>query len=116
MDPALPVGMEFCDDCGSMMKTEGDHWVCGSCGAQKGRNEEKEQAQAVTTQGQEETEIVDTSEVNAAETTPTTSAECPECGNDRAHYEMKQIRAADESETRFFTCTQCGQKWREDDH
>jgi DNA-directed RNA polymerase subunit M len=29
---------------------------------------------------------------------------------------MKQIRAADESETRFFTCTECGHKWREDDH
>ncbi|MFW5949411.1 MAG: transcription factor S, partial [Halolamina sp.] len=22
----------------------------------------------------------------------------------------------DESETRFFTCTECGHKWREDDH
>ncbi|ERG99251.1 MAG: transcription factor S-II (TFIIS), partial [Haloquadratum sp. J07HQX50] len=40
----------------------------------------------------------------------------PECGHDKARYEMKQIRAADESETRFFTCTECGHKWREDDH
>jgi DNA-directed RNA polymerase subunit M len=47
---------------------------------------------------------------------PTTKARCPECGHDRAAYEMKQIRAADESETRFFTCTECDHKWREDDH
>jgi len=47
---------------------------------------------------------------------PTTNARCPECGNDRAFWEMKQIRAADESETRFFTCTECEHKWREDDH
>jgi DNA-directed RNA polymerase subunit M len=47
---------------------------------------------------------------------PTTRQRCPECDNERAYYEMKQIRAADESETRFFTCTECGHKWREDDH
>jgi DNA-directed RNA polymerase subunit M len=29
---------------------------------------------------------------------------------------MKQIRAADQSETRFFTCPDCEHKWREDDH
>lgn len=47
---------------------------------------------------------------------PSTKTNCPECENDRAYYEMKQIRAADESETRFFECTECGYKWREDDH
>lgn len=47
---------------------------------------------------------------------PTTNISCPECGNDRAYYEMKQIRSADESETRFFECTECNYKWREDDH
>jgi len=108
--------MEFCDECGSMMKTEGDEWVCDSCGAEKVRNEEKEAAQAVTTQGQEETEIVDTSDVDVEEMGATTETRCPECGNDRAFWEMKQIRAADESETRFFTCTECEHRWREDDH
>lgn len=45
-----------------------------------------------------------------------TEVVCNECGNNTAFYEMKQIRAADESETRFFECTECGYKWREDDH
>ncbi|WP_276271245.1 transcription factor S [Haloarcula litorea] len=108
--------MEFCDDCGSMMKTEGDKWVCGSCGNETLRDEAAEQEMAVTTQGQEESEVVDTSEVDAGDMGPTTNERCPECGNDRAFYEMKQIRAADESETRFFTCTECEHKWREDDH
>lgn len=45
-----------------------------------------------------------------------TDIDCPKCENDRAYYEMKQIRAADESETRFFECTECGHQWREDDH
>lgn len=51
-----------------------------------------------------------------ADSRPTTKTTCPECGHDRAYYEMKQIRAADESETRFFECVDCGYKWREDDH
>ena len=107
--------MEFCDECGSMMKTEGELWICESCGNEQPRDVETE-GTMVTTQGQQESEVVDTSDVDAGEMGPTTQARCPECENDRAFWEMKQIRAADESETRFFTCTECEHKWREDDH
>jgi DNA-directed RNA polymerase subunit M len=108
--------MEFCDECGSMMRTEGDEWVCGSCGFSKLRDRETEAVSMTTTEGQQETEIIDTSDVDAEDMGPTTNARCPDCGNGRAFWEMKQIRSADESETRFFTCTECGHKWREDDH
>jgi DNA-directed RNA polymerase subunit M len=107
--------MKFCDECGSMMKAEGDDWVCGSCGYTETRNE-AEEAGMTTEQSQEESDIVDMSDVGEEAMGPTTEIRCPECGNDRASYEMKQIRSADESETRFFTCTECGHKWREDDH
>jgi len=106
--------MEFCDECGSMMKTEDGVWVCGSCGHEKGRDREKEE-RMVTTTGQEETEVVDISEAKD-QGRPTTTAQCPECDNDQAYWYMQQIRAADESETRFFVCTECEHKWREDDH
>jgi DNA-directed RNA polymerase subunit M len=106
--------MEFCDECGSMMKAEGDVWRCSN-GHEKARNPEAEAAMT-TTQGQRETEVVDLSDVNPADMNPTTEVTCPECGHDRAHYTMKQIRSADESETRFFVCTDCEHKWREDDH
>jgi DNA-directed RNA polymerase subunit M len=106
--------MQFCDECGSMMKTEGDRWVCGSCGHESGRDEAEEETM-VTTQGQEESDVVDVSETDEAGL-PTTDAQCPECDNDRAEWYMQQIRAADESETRFFICTECEHKWREDDH
>ena len=106
--------MEFCDECGSMMRTEGDVWICPN-GHEKARDSEQEAAM-VTTEGQQESEIIDTSDVDAEDMGPTTNARCPDCGNDRAFWEMKQIRSADESETRFFTCTECEHKWREDDH
>jgi len=106
--------MEFCDECGSMMKTEDGTWVCGSCGYEKARDEGSEKGM-VTTTGQEESEIVDISDAEDSGR-PTTTAQCPQCDNDKAYWYMQQIRAADESETRFFVCTECEHKWREDDH
>ncbi|MFC7226417.1 transcription factor S [Salinirubellus salinus] len=109
--------MEFCDECGSMMHTEGDHWVCRSCGFEKLRDAAKEEAMT-TTEGQSDGGVVDMSEVDDAEIGPTTEVVCPnpDCDSDRARYQMKQLRSADESETRFFTCVKCGKNWREDDH
>ncbi len=46
---------------------------------------------------------------------PTTEVTCPRCGNDEAYWHLEQTRSADESETRFFECTECGYKWREYD-
>ena len=106
--------MDFCDECGSMMKTQDGAWVCGSCGYEKARDRGKEQ-QMVTTQGQVESEIVDVSDAED-KGLPTTPVQCPRCDNDRAYWYMQQIRSADESETRFLICTECEHKWREDDH
>ncbi|WP_281194089.1 transcription factor S [Halorubrum sp. F4] len=109
--------MKFCDECGSMMKSgEGeDHWVCDACGYETDRAEEEDEEDAWTTQSQEESEIIDVSDAED-KGLPETTAYCPECGNDRAYWYMQQIRSADESETRFFVCTECEHKWREDDH
>lgn len=93
-----------------MMKTEAGEWVCGSCGFSKPKGD----ADAYTvTEGQEEGEIIESSEESSL---PETDARCPECGNDRAYWYLQQIRSADESETRFFICTDCEYKWRQDDH
>jgi DNA-directed RNA polymerase subunit M len=105
--------MEFCDECGSMMQTQGDKWVCTKCDAEKLRDSAKEAAM-VTTQSQEASEVIESQ--GGTEGLPTTDANCPECENDTAYWYMQQIRSADESETRFFVCTECEHKWREDDH
>jgi len=104
--------MEFCDDCGSMMKKDGELWVCGSCG---NKSPVDPDAEYVITEDQEATELIET-EGPGESGLPTTEERCPECGNDQARWYMQQIRSADESETRFFVCTECGHKWREDDH
>ncbi len=90
---------------------EGDVWICKSCGNEQPKGDS---ASYTTTDAQEESEVIETDAGNSG--LPTTSARCPDCGNDRAYWYMQQIRAADESETRFFVCTECEHKWREDDH
>ncbi len=103
--------MEFCDECGSMMKTDDGTWVCGSCGYEKGRDESRSYT---VTEGQETTEIIESTTEESG--LPTTEVVCPKCGHNRANWYMQQIRSADESETRFLICTECEHKWREDDH
>jgi DNA-directed RNA polymerase subunit M len=107
--------MEFCDDCGSMMKSEDvdgvEMWVCPE-GHRKARDDD---ASYVVTDDQEASEVIEAS-TEGSQGLPETDADCPECDNDRAYWYMQQIRAADESETRFFVCTNCEHKWREDDH
>lgn len=103
--------MEFCDECGSMMVAEDDRWVCQSCDHETPRGEATEY---VLTEDQEEGEIIESGAQESG--LPTTDAVCPECGHDRAQWYIQQIRSADESETRFLICDECGHKWREDDH
>ncbi len=104
--------MEFCDECGSLMIREDDFWRCTSCG----HEQPGEDASAyVVTEEREEREITEI-ESAADRGLPTTSTRCPDCENDRAYWYLQQIRSADESETRFFICTKCEYRWREDDH
>ncbi|WP_226040490.1 transcription factor S [Natrinema sp. DC36] len=102
--------MEFCDDCGSMMKADDGLWACDSCGFTKPKGDASEYT---VTDDQEASEVIESSGETSL---PETNAICPECNNDRALWYMQQIRSADESETRFFICTECEHKWREDDN
>lgn len=94
-----------------MMKKSDGVWVCGSCGYEESASEG---AEYVITEGQEVTEVIESSGGNTG--LPTTEVRCPDCGNDEAYWYLQQIRSADESETRFFVCTSCEHRWREDDH
>ena len=39
---------------------------------------------------------------------------CVRCGNDKAYYEIKQMRSADEPPSKFTKCTKCGHTERDD--
>ncbi|PIN68963.1 transcription factor S [Candidatus Woesearchaeota archaeon CG11_big_fil_rev_8_21_14_0_20_43_8] len=48
-----------------------------------------------------------------AQALPITSAECPKCKHDRAHFWTVQTRASDEPETKFLRCEKCKHTWRD---
>jgi transcription factor S len=105
--------MKFCENCGSMMTTEGDQWVCGSCGATQPRDREEESG-FVSTEEQTGDELIETEEGAEFEGKPTAKdVTCEECGNGEAWYTIKQTASADEPPTRFFKCKECGYRWRE---
>ncbi len=104
--------MQFCDDCGSMMKADGDRMVCTSCETTVDRDRDRE-AEFVTTESQTDAEVIESSEEANFEGKPkATDVICDDCGNQEAWYTLKQTASADEPPTRFFKCTECGYRWR----
>ena len=111
--PPLLADMQFCDDCGSMMKSMGSKMVCSNCDRTVAKDEEKA-AQFVSTEEQGDSEVIETEEGADFEGKPTASdVHCDECGHGKAWYTIKQTGAADEPPTRFFKCQECGHRWRE---
>lgn len=104
--------MQFCDECGSMMKKQDGVMVCDSCGHSEEQQGDPEDF--VTTTEQTGDELIETEEDANFEGKPTDdSVTCDECGNGEAWYTIKQTGSADEPPTRFFKCTECGNRWRD---
>jgi len=105
--------VQFCDDCGSMMHADGDEMVCSSCETRVPRDDQRA-AEFVTTEQQTDEDVIETEEGANFEGKPTDDdVICEECGHGEAWYTIKQTASADEPPTRFFKCTDCGNRWRE---
>ncbi len=98
--------MEFCPKCKSMMMPAKTVFKCRKCGFEK---EIKGSFVSKTERKEREVSVLEEREMGM----PTTRAICEDCGNDTAYWWLRQLRAADESEVRFFRCTKCGKTWRE---
>ena len=104
--------MQFCDECGSMMKKRGGQMVCTSCGYSTEQSDATETF--VTTEEQSDAELIESSADANFEGKPTAEdVTCEDCGHGAAWYTIKQTGAADEPPTRFFKCKECGHRWRE---
>jgi DNA-directed RNA polymerase subunit M len=85
-------------------------YVCPKCGVEQPMTEEiKIEREA---KGGDKIVVIGKKE-QSLRTTSQVKAECPKCGNDKAHWWMVQTRGIDESSTQFYRCTKCGYTWRD---
>ena len=93
------------------MHTEGELWVCRSCGNEKPRDTDADVAMA-TQDGQQHDGAPDVADAthDAAETV---DESCPAegCDSERATAKMMP-KPGGSYEVRLFTCVECGHKWR----
>jgi len=96
----------FCPKCKALMYPKDDDFVCNKCGFKKKKTGSKV---VVTKQTKKEVPILE----NKVDVFPRTRVKCPRCGHNEAFWILRQTRGSDEPETRFYTCTKCDYKWRE---
>jgi len=99
----------FCPKCKGLMYPKEGIIVCRKCGYKmdkKGKN--------IVVTKQKEKELTVLEDEHASNVLPKTKIKCPKCGNNEAFWILRQMRGSDEPESRFYTCTKCNYKWRED--
>lgn len=94
-----------------MMPSDGE-MKCGSCGATKAKDDSESSGMKSVSKREDRDIAIIEENVN---TLPTIEVECEKCGHDTAGWWLRQLRSADESETRFFRCLKCSNTWREYD-
>ncbi|MCS3923713.1 transcription factor S [Methanosalsum natronophilum] len=104
--------MEFCPKCKSLMYPKEGEMSCKKCGYVKISETDKTELVSKTSRDNSDVTVL---EEDTDIGLPTTNARCPECGHNLAYWWLRQLRSADESETRFFKCTKCQKTWREYD-
>jgi DNA-directed RNA polymerase subunit M len=98
-----------------MMISSGGQLKCRKCGyIRKIEQADTDKVNKKRMRTEKEIMIVDDEE-DKIKTMPTIQIKCPKCENNLAFWWLRQLRAADESEVRFFRCTVCSHTWRQYD-
>ncbi len=108
--------MDYCEECGGLIvpekKSQETSFKCRSCGKP---HEQDGDGLKITETNDEERKSIDVEDKDTDNLPTTDDFDCEECDNQEAYWWMLQTRSADEPETRFFKCTECGHTLREYD-
>jgi DNA-directed RNA polymerase subunit M len=99
----------FCPKCKGLMYPKEGKIECRKCGYIQ-----EKRSKNVVVSKQEEKELTLLEDEESSNILPKTKIKCPKCGNNEAFWILRQMRGSDEPESRFYTCTNCKHKWRED--
>jgi transcription factor S len=102
--------MEFCPKCGAILIMKKTKFGCTRCNYTA--------KEKITLETKEEIhEYKDVGIVNEkeAETHPITDWDCEKCGHKKAYFWIRQMRAGDEPESKFYKCVKCKVTTRVDD-
>ena len=91
-----------------MYPNEGN-FVCNKCGFKQ-----KKKGENIIVDKQKKKDLTFIEDKDKTNVLPKTRIKCPKCDNHEAFWILRQMRGSDEPESRFYTCTKCGHKWRED--
>ncbi len=110
--------MEFCPSCGTRLvskrkkESKEAYLTCLKCGYERTIAKPVPTTRSIAQKRAEEQIIVIGKKEQKLRTLPTTTIECPKCGNNLAYVWQVQTRGADESSTQFFRCTKCNYTFR----
>ena len=99
----------FCPKCRALMYPKDGVIACNKCGYKK-----KKAGSNIVVSKQESKEVTLIEDKEKTNILPKTKIKCPKCDNNEAFWILRQMRGSDEPESRFYTCTKCEYKWRED--
>jgi transcription factor S len=102
--------MEFCPRCGALLIMKTKKFGCPRCSyTAKGKISIKTKEEI-----DEQTPVAVVSE-KQGEVHPITDYDCEKCGNKKAYFWIRQMRAGDEPESKFYKCIKCKNVVRVDD-
>ena len=101
--------MEFCPKCGALLVMRKTKACCPRFNYVAKGKVDMEISEEVNEQVS--VAVVDEKESNV---NPITDWDCPKCGCKRAYFWIRQMRAGDEAESKFYQCVKCGNTVRVD--
>ncbi len=101
--------MEFCEKCGGMIMVTDGKAACASCG-----HKVRKRIKIEVSEKMKNEDSVTVIHEGENETNPIVEITCPECKHKKAYFWTMQTRSSDESETKFYKCTnpKCHHTWR----
>ncbi|PRP81725.1 RNA polymerase I subunit [Planoprotostelium fungivorum] len=106
----LKLKADFCPQCGTLLDLpSGPSISCDLC-KYTVQTKELSSLQSTSRKAQEK-RMEDQEEEDNTDARATILETCPKCHHERAYFRTAQTRSADEGQTIFYECCQCGNNW-----